>query len=120
MRVAGLGFRAGVPEAALDAAIDAAGGAGGLDALATIADKAPDLASLAARMGLPVRAIPADWLRGVATPTVSARITARHGTGSLAEAAALVAAGPGARVVAVRAASPCGRATAAIAEGDGS
>jgi cobalt-precorrin 5A hydrolase len=52
---------------------------------------------------------------GVVTPSQSARVQALFGTGSLAEAAALVAAGPNARLLAAKTTSPCGRATCAIA-----
>ncbi|HZV10809.1 MAG TPA: precorrin methylase, partial [Novosphingobium sp.] len=45
-----------------------------------------------------------------------ARMIARFGTGSLAEALALVAAGPGARLIAPRHISTDGMATAAIAQ----
>lgn len=88
-----------------------------LDALATAARKAdsPALQALAARWGLPVIALPDDRLAAQTTPTESARVRAVTGTGSLAEAAALAAAGPGARLLAPRALSPDGQATAAIA-----
>jgi len=119
MRIAGLGFRTGAPEAALAAALTAAGGAKGLDALATVDEKVQYIAAFAAALGLPVHGVPATALRGIATPTRSARVMARFGTGSLAEAAALAAAGRGARLVSARAVSPDAMATAAIAEGDG-
>ncbi len=48
--------------------------------------------------------------------TRSERVAERFGTGSVAEAAALAAAGPGARLVAPRVVSTDGMATAAIAE----
>lgn len=119
MRVAGIGLRRDAGAPALLAALEAAGGLAGLDALATIEEKAPALSALAAGLGLPVRAVPAEALRGQETATRSPRILARHGTGSLAEAAALFAAGPRARLLAPRAVSSDGMATAAIAEGDG-
>jgi len=120
MRVAGLGFRGAAPLAALtealEAALDVAGP--GLDALATLPHKAdaPVLRALAAQTGLPVRAV---GVAGVQTATRSSRIAAQFGTGSVAEAAALAAAGPGARLVAGRVVSADGMATAAIAEGTG-
>jgi cobalt-precorrin 5A hydrolase len=121
MRVAGLGFRQGVKIAALREALDAAGGHDGLGALATINDKAAAdaLVSLANELGLPIRTVAADMLTGVETVTRSERIAARFGTGSLAEAVALVAAGRNARLVGQRAASQDRMATAAIAEGEG-
>lgn len=121
MRVAGLGFRQGVKVAALREALDAAGGHVGLGALATISDKAATgaLVSLAGELGLPIRTVPADMLGCIETVTRSERVAASFGTGSLAEAVALVAAGRNARLVVQRAVSQDRTATAAIAEGDG-
>jgi len=121
MRVAGLGFRQGVAVAALREALDAAGGPHGLAALATISDKATTgaLVALAGELGLPIRNVAADRLGGIATATRSERIESRFGTGSLAEAVALVAAGRNARLVGARTVSQDRTATAAIAEGDG-
>ena len=56
---------------------------------------------------------------GIATPTQSQLITEKFGTGSVAEAAALAAAGPRARLITTRTVSQDRTATAAIAEGDG-
>lgn len=70
------------------------------------------------RRGHPVIAIPADRLRGVATPSQSPRIQALYGTGSLAEACALIAAGTGARITMPRHISADGGLTAALAETD--
>ncbi|WP_374803210.1 cobalamin biosynthesis protein [Paracoccus zhouxuedongae] len=117
MIAAGFGFRgaASVDDLAqaLAAAVAAAGGASP-DLLATAPDKAgaTALTGLAARLGLPLRAVPVD---GIATPTDSDRVRARFGTGSLAEAAALSAAGPGARLIAGRQISDNGMAVAALA-----
>jgi len=121
MRVAGLGFRRDVEVAALREALDAAGGRDGLVALATISDKAATgaLVALAGELGLPICNVAVDRLDGVATETRSVRIESMFGTGSLAEAVALVAAGRNARLVGVRALSQDRTATAAIAEGDG-
>jgi cobalt-precorrin 5A hydrolase len=52
---------------------------------------------------------------GVATPTQAPRVQALYGTGSVAEAAALVGAGPGARLVTPR--QVIGGVTIAVAEG---
>ncbi|HSF62841.1 MAG TPA: cobalamin biosynthesis protein [Paracoccaceae bacterium] len=116
MIVAGFGFRASATEGALASAL-AAAGAARPDALATAADKAdaPALRALAARMGLPVIAVP---LAAIATSPAgtSAHAPARYAGRSLAEAAALAAAGPGARLLGPRAVSGCRRATAALAE----
>jgi len=121
MRVAGLGFRQGVKVAALREALAAAGGHHGLTALATISDKAAAgaLVSLASELGLPIKSVSADILAGVETVTRSERIAASFGTGSLAEAVALVVAGRNARLVGQRAVSQDRTATAAIAEGEG-
>lgn len=119
MKVAGLGFRAAADIDALRDALIAAGGSAGLDALATIVDKAEAAAivALARELGLPVKAISNDALADITTTTHSDRIDAMFGVGSLAEAVALAAAGTGARLVAPRAISSNGMATAAIAEG---
>ncbi|MDN4983069.1 cobalamin biosynthesis protein [Bradyrhizobium arachidis] len=121
MKVAGLGFKKDVTLASLREALAAAGGPDGLAAMATVSDKADAdvLKQLARECGVPIKAVPADVLARVDTPTQSQRITGRFGTGSVAEAAALAAAGPRARLIATRAVSQDRTATAAIAEGDG-
>jgi cobalt-precorrin 5A hydrolase len=120
MRVAGLGFRHGVEIASLREVLDAAGGAGGLAALATISGKADSeaLVSLAGELGLPIRTVAADRLAGVETATRSDIVEAKFGVGSLAEAVALIAAGRNARLVVPRVVARDRMATAAIAEGD--
>lgn len=121
MRVAGLGFKRDVTLASLREALLAAGGPEGLAAMATISDKAgaEALKQLARECGVPIKAVPAEVLAGVSTPTQSKLVTEKFGTGSVAEAAALAAAGPGARLIATRTVSQDRTATAAIAEGDG-
>ncbi|MDZ4087626.1 MAG: cobalamin biosynthesis protein [Tabrizicola sp.] len=119
MIVAGFGFRSGATLAALQDALHKAGGAEGVTHLATLATKAQGLEALGRSLDLPVVAIGAELLRGVPTPTRSDRVAALFGTGSIAEAAALAAAGPGARLRGPRAVSADGTATAAIAEGLG-
>jgi cobalt-precorrin 5A hydrolase len=118
-RVAGFGFRAAATTAALQDALAAAGGPQGLTALATAAEKAdaPALLALAQALALPVRGIGPEALEAQTTTTRSPRIETRLGTGSLAEAAALAAAGPGARLTGPRVVSQDRTATAAIAEG---
>ena len=118
MKVAGIGFRAAAPLSALRQALDLAEAAGGrVTALATTPEKAdaPTLCALARERLLPILPIP---VAGVPTQTQSPRVQARFGTGSLAEAAALQAAGPGARLVVPRLITPDGQATAAIASGE--
>lgn len=121
MKVAGLGFRKDVTLASLREALLAAGGPAGLDAVATVGDKADteSLKQLARECGVPIKAVPADMLTGIATPTQSHLVLEKFGTGSVAEAAALAAAGPRARLIATRVVSRDRTATAAIAEGDG-
>ena len=118
MKVAGIGFRAAAPLSALRQALDLAEAAGGrVTALATTPEKAdvPALCALARERGLPILPIP---VAGVPTQTQSPRVQAYFGTGSLAEAAALQAAGPGARLTVSRLITPDGQATAAIASGE--
>lgn len=121
MKVAGLGFRKDVTIASLREALLAAGGREGLVAIATVSDKAEAeaLKQLACECGVPIKAVPAEALAGVETPTQSKPVVEKFGTGSVAEAAALAAAGPRARLIATRAVSQDRTATAAIAEGDG-
>lgn len=116
MIVAGFGFRSETTLAALQDALARAGGPMGVTHLATLAAKAPGLAPLGHALGLPVVALPPESLRGQATLTRSEKVLALHGTGSVAEAAALAAAGPGARLLGARVASQDGTATAALAE----
>jgi cobalt-precorrin 5A hydrolase len=116
MKVAGFGFRKGASVAALQDALVRAGGAVGVTHLATVADKAAALAPFARALDLPVVAISAAELAVQPVLTYSPRVQALYGTGSLAEAAALAAAGPGARLLGPRAQSQDRTATAAIAE----
>jgi cobalt-precorrin 5A hydrolase len=120
MKIAGIGFREAAGIDSLRSALTSAGGTDGVMALATAAEKAEAraLVALATELHLPIRAIAPDALAAVETLTRSERVAARFGTGSLAEAAALAAAGPTARLLGPRAVSADGMATAAIAEGD--
>jgi cobalt-precorrin 5A hydrolase len=117
MIVAGIGFNtSATPKSlarALQGAMDAAQIAR-VDALASARLKAVDatLTSFAADFALPLMAVD---VAGITTPSQSPRVLSLYGTGSLAEAAALAAAGPNARLIAHKTASPCGRATCAIA-----
>lgn len=119
MKVAGFGFRDGAPLVALRAALGLVEQAGGpATALATATSKAGAAAlnDLAIERGLVVLAVP---VAGVSTPTRSSRVQALFGTGSVAEAAALAAAGPDARLIVGRVTSPDGMATCAMALGNG-
>lgn len=117
MIVAGFGFRSGVTLAALQDALRQAGGAEGVTHLATLADMVGGLAPLGRALDLPVLAVSGEALRKQNTLTQSERVRALKGAGSVAEAAALAAAGPGARLRGPRVISADGTATAAIAEG---
>ena len=119
MIVAGFGFRAGASLSALQDALAKAGGAQGVTHLATLSSKAEGLRPLAEALNLPVLALGQERLRGVQTLTRSERVEAMFGTGSVAEAVALVTAGKEARLRGPREVSADGTATAAIAEGLG-
>ncbi len=75
------------------------------------------VARFADNLGVPLIELSEADIADIPTRTVSPRIQARFGTGSLAEAAALRVAGRGAKLTTLRVASPNGMATAAIAEG---
>lgn len=114
MKVAGFGFRQTVTLADLRQALTLAEAAAGpVQGLATARSKSasPALLALAAERGLPVEAVD---VRGIPTRTQSLASRAAHGTGSVAEAAAL-GRFPGARLLAGRVVSTSGRATCAIA-----
>jgi cobalt-precorrin 5A hydrolase len=119
MIVAGVGFRAAATAAAIAEAVALASVRAGCrpQAIAAPADKAAAPALHAASGGLPVVAVPPAAMAAAGTVTQSPRVRALRGVGSVAEAAALAAAGPGARLLGPRAVSGCGTATAALAEG---
>lgn len=114
MRIAGLGFRRGVSAESLAAALRLVGTC---DALATAEDKAqePGLLRLANDLKMKVHAVSRAMLTAQGIEG-SARVEALYGTGSVAEAAALAAAGPGARLIVPKRSGPDGMAVAAIAE----
>lgn len=113
MIVAGIGLRASATQADLEAALTLAQARP--DRLATPEDKAAHPAFQ--DIGLPLCPVPLARLTAQATPTISPRQPARYGTGSVAEAAALAAAGPGATLIQPRCTAPGGRVTLALAEG---
>lgn len=119
MRVAGIGFRSNATCASLHSALARAVGEGApVQAIATETGKSETrvFRDFAAALSLPVYAIARHTLAQMITPTHSARVSAQFGTGSLAEAAALAAAGPDATLVAARVVSGDNMATAAIAD----
>ncbi|KAB1075284.1 cobalamin biosynthesis protein [Methylobacterium planeticum] len=118
--VAGIGFRRGTPAAEIVALLRRAlreAASDDLGALATAADRAdaPACREAARAFGLvPLGVAPAALAAVDArVPTRSPRIERLRGIGSLAEAAALAAAGDGARLILPRIASP--GATCALA-----
>lgn len=88
-----------------------------IDALAGPRDKASQIAPLAAALGLPLILIDITTLQIQTTQTFSRYSQAKRGTGSVAEASALAAAGPDARLLVYRCISEDRLATCAIAEG---
>lgn len=118
MIVAGFGCRHAASEASLRSALTLAQkGLPAVTHLATIPAKAAALLPLARSLGLPMIEIDADTLRQVDTLSCSEASKAAHGTGSVAEAVALVAAGGGAHLLASRQISQDRMATCAIARG---
>ncbi|MCO5090629.1 cobalamin biosynthesis protein [Bosea sp. (in: a-proteobacteria)] len=120
--VAGIGIRPGTGAAdilaCLDAALAGAGIAGEATPLfATLASRAGEagIVAAAAARAAGIVAVPDEALKGfeAACATRSTRIAALYGVGSVAEAAALAAAGPGGRLLQPRIAS--GRVTCALA-----
>ena len=127
MIVAGVGCKAGASAREIDAAIGAALSQAGvasasLGLIATSAAKVTEagLAAAAKDRGLKVVFVPQTDLEAASPRTLShsERVFAATGVPSLSEAAALAAAGPGARLLAPRVA--VGPATCALAvSGDG-
>lgn len=117
-RIAGIGFReAAQVESLLDALARA--GAADLRHIALPEVKARHQAAMQlSRLGYHLHPVSAAALTAPATLTDSAASRAAHGTGSVSEACALAAIGPGARLIAPRAISADGMATAAIAQTD--
>ncbi|WP_428512660.1 cobalamin biosynthesis protein [Roseovarius sp.] len=115
MIVAGMGFTTRATRESFRDALARTGGTP--DALATARDKADQLAPFARELGLPLHAVPPEELARQATQTVSAASLRARGTGSVAEAAALAAAGPGATLLAPRCISTDRMATCALAQG---
>ena len=115
--VAGFGFRAGASVDSLRDALARAAVDHAPDCLATATDKAkaPAFQAFVAETRLPFHAIAATDLAAMKTLTQSVAARASHSTGSVAEAAALAAAGPGARLIAPRTISTDRQATCALA-----
>jgi len=122
MKVAGIGCRRGVPTTDVVSAVRLAASQveGALDALATTREKISEEGVIAAAtlLGLPLLCAEDAALSDVADKAVtrSARVLALKGLPSIAETAALAAAGPGARIIVPRVVA--GAATCAIAAGE--
>ena len=119
MIVAGLGFSSAATADSLRAAFEAAVADHEVAALATAEGKEghPSLAAFAEDLALPLQFIAAAELAGQRTLTCSNHSRATYGTGSVAEASALAAAGQNARLLSPRQISDDRLATCAIAIG---
>ncbi|GAB5445395.1 cobalamin biosynthesis protein [Gymnodinialimonas sp.] len=118
MIVAGFGFRAAATGDSLRDAYARAGATAEL--FATASDKTTEevFTAFAAEKDAQVIAVSPEALAAQATLTQSQASRAARRTGSVAEAAALAAAGPGARLLAARVVSADRMATCALAQGD--
>lgn len=119
MIVAGFGFREAATESSLKNALARTPGAKQVTHFATVAAKAgnPAFQSFAHSAGVAVVCVDAGTLQAQRTATHSAASLKSYGTGSMAEAAALAAAGPNAKLLAPRVVSADRKATCAIATG---
>ena len=122
MIVAGIGCRKGASARDIDAVIDAALAEAGIPvseltviATAELKMNEPGIAEAASARGLRVEVVPQAQLEEADTraSTSSQRVRAAAGVGSVAEAAALAAAGPGAQLLMPRVV--LGPATCALA-----
>ncbi len=100
--VAGIGTSTGAPPEEVATLLGASLAEAGLDAacvaeVATIDRRADEPAIRA--LGRPLRLFPAETLSDVSVPTPSSTVRSAVGTPSVAEAAALLAAGPGAELI---------------------
>ncbi|MEO1457418.1 MAG: cobalamin biosynthesis protein [Pseudomonadota bacterium] len=120
MIVAGFGYRQQATVESLADALERAASGHAVSALAVAAPKAGGcVAALARRLAIPLHGVPVAALSAADTATPAPAVAeGRYGPGSPAEAAALVAAGPGAVLLAPRAVSTDGLATCAIAMGE--
>jgi cobalt-precorrin 5A hydrolase len=126
MIVAGVGCRKGATAVQIEAVIVAALAGAGLDiaavgvvATAAVKGDEPGIAAAASSIGVPLVLVAPDDLvaAGARAATRSERVLALAGVPSVAEAAALAAGGPAARLIAPRIA--VGPATCALADCDG-
>ena len=90
------------------------------DAFATLTGKIGQLCDFAEGQGVGLIAVPPEALARQTTLTQSTTVRASHDTGSVAEATALAAAGPNARLLGPRTISQDRLATCALAIGESS
>lgn len=116
--IAGFGFRSSATYESLNNAYQKAAKDFAINALAGPADKCahPALQALAKQLQLPLSEIDEDDLKGKVTPTNSEASFAARGTGSVAEACALIAAGANSHLCGKREISEDRLAVCAIAE----
>lgn len=114
MRIAGIGFRSGTPASVLAEALRRLGP---FEALATAEAKGndPEFQALVRNLTIDLHLVSQDRLAAHARPG-SRQAEERFGTGSVAESAALAAAGPGARLVVSKLKGADGRTVVALAE----
>lgn len=119
MIVAGFGFRVSATAGSLLDALEKASGAHEPTHVAAPDDKieAAALQAVSQQLSLPIVSVSAEALQRRPVLTYSDRVAAARGVGSVAEAAALAAAGDGGRLVGPRQISSDRLATCAIAIG---
>ncbi|MGM0825007.1 MAG: cobalamin biosynthesis protein [Pseudomonadota bacterium] len=118
LHVAGFGFRSEATLESLALALDQlVEHYGIIDKLAAAHSMLPLVEELGRLRGIKVIAVVDAELPTVTTLTHSAQSLQARGTGSVAEAVALLAAGPGAKLLGPRIISADRHATAALAEG---
>jgi cobalt-precorrin 5A hydrolase len=121
MKVAGFGYRRGAKLTSLVEALELAiQSYGQVDRLAASSEKFDRVKKLSVARDVPVEMVEASTLAEVTTLTQSQASLREKGTGSVAEAAALSAAGAGARLLGPRVISSDRMATCAVAEGSAS
>lgn len=118
MIVAGFGFRTDAREDSLQDALSRARGCHTPQIFATLESKLSGLDDLAETFGIPAVGIEEQCARRQKTATQSQASTTAKGIGSVAEATALAAAGPNAKLLGPRCISADRMATCAIAIGD--
>lgn len=119
LHVAGFGFRREATLASLTQALDQLiDQYGAIEKLAAARSMLPLVEELGKLRGIEVIAVADVKLPTVATLTHSTQSMQARGTGSVAEAVALLAAGPGATLLGPRLISADRQATIAVAEGN--